>query len=165
MAPLSGLKKKRTVKPGKVARRASIVLAIVDVIREDWIEGRTTTLISHEGAIWASLRSGLCLGGMRWPDADQAAKDMLHEAFAKTGAKRPAWKEGQPEWTDQGVIRETRTLCAQCDGTLEAGQKTFCGPRCANSHRAKLAYQDNIDEARAIQRLRHRKRRAACAMS
>ena len=158
---MSALLKKTRKPKARVHRRAAIVQAICDVIREDWRNGITTTLISHEGAIWAALRSGLCLEGMRWPDADKAARDILHQAFARTGAKRPAWKEGQPEWCDGGVIHDTRTNCAQCDGPLEPQQKTFCSPRCANSNRAKMANQDNIEEMRAIQRLRKARWQAA----
>ena len=149
------LKATRKPKAGpKVPRRATIVQAICDVIREDWRNGTTTTLISHEGAIWAALRSGLCLEGMGWPDADRAARDMLHEAFAKTGAKRPAWKEGQPEWCDGGVIRGTRVTCANCGKGLEPEQKIYCSKTCFDAHRARLYRADNLGTVRALEQIR-----------
>jgi hypothetical protein len=150
--------------PGKVRRRATLIWAITETIREDWREGITPTLLNHEGMLVASLRSGLCLEGMPWADANTSAIEIVSEALRAAGAKRPTWNQGQPEWTDQGVIRDTRTRCAQCEAPLEVGQKTFCSARCANSHRAKMAYQHDIEAARAIQRLR-RRRRAECATS
>jgi len=156
------IKRTRKIKAGqKVQRRATLILLIVEVITEDWREGITPTLLNHEGTLIASLRSGLCLTGVGWSDANTAAKEIVDEAFRQAGAKRPAWREAQPEWTDQGVIRETRTRCAQCDGVLEIGQKTFCSYRCGNSHRKKLAYQNDIEAARALLRMRGAKKRAA----
>ena len=158
---MSALLKKTRKPKARVHRRAAIVQAICDVIREDWRNGTTTTLISHEGAIWAALRSGLCLEGMSWPDANKAARDMLHEAFARTGAKRPAWREGQPEWCDGGVIRDTRVTCANCGKGLEPEQKIYCGKLCFDAHRARLYRSDNLDKLRAIERLRGIRRRAS----
>ncbi len=156
------IKRSQKIKAGhKVQRRASLILLIAEVITDDWREGVTPTLLNHEGTLIASLRSGLCLTGMGWSDANTAAKEVVAEAFRQVGAKRPAWREAQPEWTEQSVIRVTRTRCAQCEGTLEIGQKTYCSPRCANSHRAKVAYQNDIEGMRAIQRLRRKKRLAA----
>ncbi|TVP69081.1 MAG: hypothetical protein EA339_15205 [Rhodobacteraceae bacterium] len=156
------LKTTRKPKAGpKVPRRAIIVQAICDVIREDWRDGTCPTLLSHEGAIWAALRSGLCLEGMGWHDANKAARDMLHEAFARTGAKRPAWKEGQPEWCDGGVIRDTRTTCANCGKGLEPEQKIYCSKTCFDAHRARLYRADNLEKVRALERIKNERRRAS----
>lgn len=154
------LRKTRKPEP-RVSRRAIIVAAICQVIREDWREGRNPTLLNHEGALWAALRSGLCLEGLPWAEADHEARDMLQLAFAKTGAKRPTWQQGQREFTEAGVIRETRLRCAQCDAPLEPEQKTFCSRRCADAHKARRYYQDNIETLRAIQRVQRARRQAA----
>lgn len=156
------LKATRKPKAGpKVPRRATIVQAIADVIQEDWRNGTCPTLLTYEGAIWAALRSGLCLEGMRWPDADRAARDMLQEAFAKTGAKRPSWKEGQPEWTDGGVIRDTRTTCVNCGKGLEGYQKLYCSKICADAHWQRMDRAENAAKYAAIDRLKNMRRRAA----
>lgn len=134
-------------------RRDTIVLGIVTVIREDWRNGETPTLLNHEGALRALLRSGFCLGGMGWALANETAIEIVTEAFRKAGAKRPAWKESQPEWTDGGVIRDTRLRCANCERPLEPGQKTFCGKLCFDALRGRQAYHQRMDEARMIERL------------
>ena len=138
---------------------------VAEVIRLAHAEGATSSLFGLEGPLRHGIRSDLCLQGWRWAVADATAKDVVDDALRRVGAVRPRWKEGQPEWTDAGVIRDTRLRCAQCDAPLEIGQKAFCSRRCADSHRARLAYQDNIETARALQRLRSRKRRARCATS
>jgi hypothetical protein len=152
----------RKIKAGpNVQRRATLIVIIADVIREDWREGVTPTLLNHEAVLIASLRSGLCLGGMGWPDANRAALEIVGEAFTKAGAKRPAWKEGQPEHCDGGVIRTTRTTCANCEKGLEPEQKIYCCKTCFDAHRARLYRAENVDKFRAIDRLKNMRRRNA----
>ena len=122
----------------KVRGREYIVKAIVTVIREDRDNGITPTLLNHEGALVASLRAGLCLGGMAWAVANETARDVVNEAFQKAGAKRPAWKEGQPEHCDGGVIRWTRTTCRNCSKGLADDQTAYCSKTCFDAHRARL---------------------------
>lgn len=147
------LRKTRKPEP-RVPRRAIIVAAICQVIREDWREGINPTLLNHEGALWAALRSGLCLEGLPWAEADHEARDMLQLAFAKTGAKRPTWQQGQPEACDGGVIRTARTTCANCAKPLELDQKMHCSKLCYDAHRARLYRQEHGDKVRALERIR-----------
>ncbi len=135
-------------------RREAILQAIVVVIREDWAEGITPTLFGHEGTLRACLRSGLCLQGLPWPDANRAAVEIVTEALNRTGAKRPAWKEGQPEHTDGGVIRDTRLRCANCERPLPPEHKTYCGKLCYDAMRARQAYHDNTERERMRNRLK-----------
>lgn len=147
-------------KTGKFRGRASIVTAIMTVIRDDWRAGITPTLWSHEGTIIAALRSGLCLGGMGWLAADTMAREVMAEATHKAGAKRPTWAQGQREHTEGGVIRDQRQRCANCEGTLEDGQKTFCGKHCFDAMRARQYRQENLDKFQAVDRLRRVQRAA-----
>lgn len=143
----------------RASRRDSLVLSIATVIREDWRAGVTPTMLNHEGTLRALLRSGFCLGGMSWPLANQTAVEIITEAFRKAGATRPRWNEGQPEWTDGGVIRDTRLRCANCERPLDLGQKTFCGKLCFDALRARQYRADNIDAYRIRERLRSINRR------
>ena len=146
---------KRRLKPiPKVPRRKQVVATIAAVMWEDWRDGITPTLFSWEGMIFASLRSGLCLNGWAWRDANDAAQDVMQEVFRTMGATRPRWLEGQREWTDGGVIRENRLHCANCGGPLEDGQKTWCSRTCYNAQHARLRYREDMDAGRAAQRLR-----------
>lgn len=108
----------------------------------------------------AALRAGLCLEGMSWPDANLAACEVKAEAFKKAGAKRPTWAQGQREYTEGGVIRETRQRCANCDGILEEGQKTFCGKHCYDAHLARQHYQDNHDKMQLVNKIKRVQRAA-----
>jgi hypothetical protein len=96
---------------------------------------------------------------MGWHDANRAVREIVAEAFDKAGAKRPSWRESQAEWTDGGVIRDTRVTCANCRKGLDLGQRIYCCKNCADAHRARLHRADNLNRFRAIERLRNVKRR------
>lgn len=142
---------------GRLRGRAEIVVSIVEVIREDRNEGVCPTLLNHEGALVASLRSGLCLLGWGWQTADTAAREIVAEAFHKAGACRPSWREAQPEWSDGGVIRTERTTCANCGKGLDLGQKLYCSKTCFDAYRARVWRVENLEKARAIERLRRKR--------
>lgn len=119
----------RKIKAGpKVQRRATLVQLIADTAREAWRDGTNPTLWTYEGAVTASLRSGLCLRGMGWHEADAAARDMVGEALRKAGATRPSWAEGQEAWTGTIVVRDTG--CRQCGVALMPRQVHFCCGSC-----------------------------------
>lgn len=144
--------------------RHAAVRGMVALIRADWIGGETPTMLNHEGALVAILRAELCLRSLPWPLADHEAREAVREAVRAAGAKRPSWQEGQPEWTDGGVIRDTRTLCANCERPLPEGHKVFCSPMCGNAARARRWWHDQED-AQRIQRNLDRKRRHHAAQS
>jgi hypothetical protein len=159
MSNLYQMAKPKKVKAGRqVRRRAIIIEAIIVVARESWRDGTNPTLWTYEGEMIAALRSGLCLEGFGWQVANHHAVEIVGEALRKAGAKRPAWKEGQPEWTDGGVIRDTRTHCANCEKPLAEGQKTFCSKTCFDALRARQYRADNLDKFDAIERLRTARR-------
>jgi hypothetical protein len=134
-------------------RRKVLVRAIVIVIRADLREGNATTLFTHEGAIRASLRAGLCLAGWAWRDADTEARVVLDTAFAATGAKRPTWAQAQPEYTDGGVVRHERIRCANCEKGLDEGQRIFCSPVCYDALHARRRRLEEAEAADAMVRL------------
>lgn len=146
------IKRRRAIP--KVPARTRIVASIVAVVWADWRDGVIPTVFAYEGMITASLRSGLCLQGWAFRDADEAARNVMQEALRTMGAARPRWLEGQREWTDAGVIRETRLHCANCGGPLEEGQKTWCSRTCYNAQLMRQKYQNDLDASRAAQRIR-----------
>jgi hypothetical protein len=140
-----------------VPSRESIVKAIITVIREDRDAGVTPTLLNHEGALIHSLRGGLCLAGLKWAVANEQAREIVVEAFQKAGARRPTWKEGQPEWTDGGVVRSERFRCGNCAKPLAEDQKVYCGKLCREAAMKRRYYQNHAETMAAIARLRRRR--------
>jgi hypothetical protein len=84
------------------------------------------------------LRSGLCLRGWPFHDAEAAASEVVKAALIRIGAKRPRWAEGQPSWTEAGVILVERTRCIRCGWRQPEGHRKFCGPLCFSAHRNYL---------------------------
>lgn len=144
--------------------REGLIRSIGIVVSDALDAGEATTHWTFEGLLIAILRAEMCLRGITWRDADEAARAVVIEALTAMGAKRPSWQEGQPEWTDGGVIRETRTLCANCEGPLPEGHKVYCGELCGNAARHRRYWHD-LEDARQIERnlMRQRRRHAARA--
>ena len=138
--------------------RAGVVRAITVVVREAREDGRAVTHWTYEGMLIAILRAELCLRSVPWVLADQHAREVVGDALSALGAKRPSWQEGQPEHCDGGVIRETRTHCANCEGPLEDGQKVYCSKVCGDAARARRYWHDQ-EEARRVMKNLERKRR------
>jgi hypothetical protein len=93
------------------------------------------------------LRSGLCLRGWKWQEADEAAADVVAAALNVVGAKRPSWQAGQPEWCQPGVMALARTRCIRCGWKLPEGNRKFCGSLCHSAHNMAVARAN--DEAAA----------------
>jgi hypothetical protein len=103
------------------------------------------TRFAFEAVCRHSLRSGLCLRGWSWHDANAEATEIVLLALRALGAARPPWIMGQPEWTQDGVLAFERTRCIQCGWRLPPENRKFCGPVCY----------------RAFHNERHRRSRAA----
>ncbi|MBN7776708.1 hypothetical protein JYP49_05540 [Nitratireductor aquimarinus] len=84
------------------------------------------------------LRQNLCLEGWNWQDAETTAKEIVDTALNRIGAQRPSWKEGQPEYTQDGFAPIERTRCVRCHGRLPEGHFKYCSDVCATGHRRTM---------------------------
>ena len=92
------------------------------------------TKFTFEATCRHVVRSRLCLAGWRWADADDTAAGIVSDALRRLGAQRPSWKEGQPEWTQDGFSPTPRIWCVRCRTRLPEGHWKFCGHLCAQAH-------------------------------
>lgn len=106
-------------------RRISIRDLIVRIMRS-----AEPTPFAAEGPARAGVRGALCMAGWRWPMADAEAELLVRSALQMVGAKRPTWKEGQPEFTQPGALPIVREQCARCAMPLPEGHYKYCGPVC-----------------------------------
>ena len=110
-------------------RRRHLVDRVAAIVRHG-IEAGQPSRFWCEGFARHDLRAVLCLEGWGWSDADAAAADVVTAALNQAGARRPSWKEGQPEHTQEGFSPIERTRCATCIGKLPEGHRLFCSPTC-----------------------------------
>lgn len=105
---------------------------------------------AFEGFMRHGLRSGLCLRGWSWVEADDMAADIVSSALHQIGAKRPTYQQGQPEWTQEGVIMIEREHCARCGWKLPEGKWKFCTQRCSWAFRADIYQRFRAEELEAV---------------
>ncbi len=108
------------------------------------------TNFAFEGFMRHGLRSGLCLRGWSWADADDMAADIVRSALSQIGAKRPTVQQGQPEWTQEGVILIKRERCIRCGWALPEGHWKFCSRRCLDAHHAAMHRRFTAEELGAV---------------
>lgn len=124
-------------------KRRHVINMVMNVLR-DWRQSP----FEFEGAARAGLRSGLCLQGYNWRQADDAAAEIVAEALLLLGAVRPTWEQGQREYV------EPRENCAWCGGPRDPFQRSarFCSPDCAKSAALTRGYEGKArdDRARAL---------------
>lgn len=96
-----------------------------------------------------AIRSRLCLLGWTWAKADDMAAGIVRDGLCRIGAKRPSWKQGQPEWTQDGYSPIGRTLCVRCKGKLPQGHRKFCGQLCAVSHHHRMEFLQSLESGAA----------------
>jgi predicted nucleic acid-binding Zn ribbon protein len=116
------------------AAKRRIVDHVCNILREG-----EPTRFALEGFCRHGVRQHLCLAGWGWQRADDMAATVLSSAFAILGAKRPTWQEGQPEWTQPGIIAQSRTRCVRCGWKLPEGHQKYCSPQCAANYKADIA--------------------------
>jgi len=110
--------------------RAGLVAAIAHIL------GRgQPTYFAREGLCRSGVRAALVMRGFRWVNADTYAASVVAQALRSIGARRPTWDEGQPEWTQDGVIRAPRETCFRCRTPLPEGHWRFCSDGCAKATR------------------------------
>lgn len=108
------------------------------------------TDFAFEGFMRHGLRSGLCLRGWSWSDADDMAADIVRSALAQIGAKRPTYQQGQPEWAQDGVILVERERCIRCGWQLPEGHSKFCSRLCHGAHYADLRRRFYAEQLEAV---------------
>ncbi|WP_146619996.1 hypothetical protein [Acuticoccus sediminis] len=111
-----------------------MVDTVANIIRAG-MEAGAPSRFAFEASCRHGIRSGLCEDGWPWHDADLAAGDVVSRALAMTGATRPTWKEGQPEWTQDGALPIERERCIRCAKPLPEGHWKFCSVVCKDAHR------------------------------
>jgi len=121
-------------------RRIAIRDALVSIMRE--IE---PTPLSAEAPCRYGLRIALIFEGWSWQQADAEAALLVLSALQYAGVKRPRWSEGQPEYTQDGHIPQTRERCIRCAKPLPEENYKYCGKICAKAaatDRARLGDQE-----------------------
>lgn len=132
------------------SRQNSIVTNLVGLVWDVFQAGETASLWGLEGPLRAGLRADLCRQSWKWRDADAATRALLEEVFAKAGAERPSWYEGQPEWTIEAGTLIERTRCVRCHGPLPEGHYKFCSRICNTSHATFIAKLRQASEDQAV---------------
>lgn len=112
-------------------QRTRLSRRVANIMRRALEEGAPSKF-AYEAACRTGLRAGLCLAGWAWHEADHAAKDVTLRALSQVGATtRPTWREGQPEYTLEGVIPDVWERCARCGGKLpEDSTRKYCSTLC-----------------------------------
>lgn len=116
----------------------ALVKELAGTVRLAFEAGITASIWGLEGPLRAEIRADLCRQSWAWETADLMAREMLASAFLAVNAKRPAWEEGQPEWTIHAGTLIERTRCIRCHGPLPEGHHKFCDGLCAASHQQRL---------------------------
>ncbi len=139
-------------KPKKITRdrRRHLVNTVADVLKTG-----EPTRFALEASCRSGLRAGFCLEGWNWQEADATAAEIVAAALHMIGAKRPTWQQGQPEWTQHGVVAEERTTCIRCKGELPEGHYKYCGNLCAQAAKQARMRERRKDELLAYQRARY----------
>lgn len=132
--------KEREATRGRFGKQRSNALEdrLARIMRSAFAAGEIAYIGGLEAPLRHAIRAGLCLAGWRWIDAERAAQATVEGALCRAGAERPAWAEGQREWTIQGGTLIERTRCATCHKKLTGEQRKFCSRPCNNRWHARL---------------------------
>lgn len=137
-------KKRRKCKADQVYRRRLIDQTAAIMRRGE------PSVFAFEGFMRHGLRSGLCLRGWSWADADDMAAEVVRSALDQIGAKRPTYQQGQPEWAQDGVVLVERERCIRCGWALPEGHWKFCSRRCLDAHKGAMYRQFTAEELEAV---------------
>ena len=131
-----------------------MIEAVVKIIRHG-MEAGAPSKFAFEASCRHGIRSGLCLDGWRWNEADAAASDVVSRALAITGATLPTWQQGQPEWTQHGVLAVEREACVRCKRPLSGNQAKYCSTMCGQADKQARLRERRHEEMLAYQRARY----------
>lgn len=123
-----------------------LVMNLAGLMRLTFEAGETGSLFGLEGPLRAAIRADLCRAEWGWRDADALARDLLDEAFKAIRATRPAWNEGQLEWTVHAGTLIERTRCVRCHKPLPEGHFKFCGAVCQSAHWQQVSRMKDASE-------------------
>lgn len=137
-------RQKRSVHRLNQARRNHLIDRTAKILRTG-----EASKFEFEASCRHGLRSSLCLQGWTWADADLIAAEIVAAALNRIGAERPTWKEGQPEWTQDGVLRVERENCIRCRGPLPEGHYKYCSSMCGSADRSDIARRTDADAENA----------------
>lgn len=144
MAADNAGREKTIVRKLNQARRKHLIDRAADILRKG-----EASKFQFEAACRYGFRSSFCLQGWSWTEADLVAAEIVAVALSMIGAERPTWKEGQPEWTQDGVLRVERDDCIRCHDPLPEGHFKFCSAECGNAHRQELARRTDMEASNA----------------
>jgi hypothetical protein len=88
------------------------------------------TAFAAEGPCRAGIRSRLCEDGWPWGQADAEAELLVLSALQVVGVRRPSWRMGQPEHTQDGYTPRERERCARCAKPLTESRWRYCSDVC-----------------------------------
>lgn len=131
-------------------RFQALVGDLVGAVRLAFETEQTASIFGLEGPLRAGLRADFCRQGWGWNTADMTARELLAEVFARIGAERPTWNEGQPEWAIEAGTLIERTRCVRCHAPLPEGHYKFCSRLCNTSHAAFMHRKRQASEDQAV---------------
>lgn len=124
-------------------RRGHLVDTVAAIMRNT-----EPTPFAAEAPCLHFIRSRLCLKGWAWGEADTLAAEIVASALKRIGARRPTWKQGQPEWTQEGFAPIARTRCVQCRRPLPEDRPRFCDDHCRTVFHSWLGTLRRVEEHR-----------------
>jgi len=129
----------------KSAQRVRFVDVVAPILRR-----AEPTPFALEGALRHWLRGRFCLKGWNWADADRAADEIIVAGLNRIGAERPTWKQGQPEYTQDGVMMVERVTCVNCGSPLPKQHTKYCSQTCSTNYTSRLYYLSRQREEAAL---------------
>lgn len=100
------------------------------------------TPFEFEASVRTGIRSGLCLQGWHWQPADAFADKIVQSGLRRIGARRPTWKEGQPDYAQDDARHYERAQCLHCRRPLSQVDysewrplnRKFCNSLCTRAY-------------------------------
>jgi predicted nucleic acid-binding Zn ribbon protein len=137
-------------------RQRDDLVRVAVAIMQRWEASRW----QFEGPVRAGLRSAFCLNGWRWDVADVEAAAIAHDALVRIGAGvRPSWQEGQPEFTQYGVLPNWRTHCAHCHRPIpEDEDRKYCSLECGRAAASRMQRRQRLQDGAAYDAIASRAR-------
>lgn len=134
-------------------RRKHLVITVANILRTG-----NPTPFAFESSCRHGVRSGLCLDGWSWREADQAATEVVEAALKRIGGTRPTWWQGQPESAAEGLTFIERTFCECCGGKMPKAEeiqtgweKRYCSKLC--NEKSRIRYERQYGKQRTLAEL------------